>query len=91
MSIFPVKKELKLVVTDGGDDNGNDHADWADAQFTATTGPDIELLLNGKPFDEEKALPDSESVAFTWELKDTGNGTGEASATFDGKAYKSGG
>ncbi len=25
------KKELKLVVDDAGNGNGNDHADWADA------------------------------------------------------------
>ncbi|WP_246055135.1 glycoside hydrolase family 2 TIM barrel-domain containing protein [Pseudalkalibacillus caeni] len=29
------KKELKLVVTDSGDNNSEDHADWADAKFTA--------------------------------------------------------
>jgi len=27
------KKELKLIVTDAGDGNSNDHADWADAKF----------------------------------------------------------
>ena len=27
------KQELKLIVTDAGDDNSYDHADWADAQF----------------------------------------------------------
>lgn len=27
------KKEMKLVVTDAGDGNGWDHADWADAKF----------------------------------------------------------
>ncbi|MBA4492901.1 glycoside hydrolase family 2 TIM barrel-domain containing protein [Paenactinomyces guangxiensis] len=27
------KKQLKLVVTDAGDGNGHDHADWADAKF----------------------------------------------------------
>lgn len=31
-------KQLKLVVTNGGNGNANDHADWADAKFlTATT------------------------------------------------------
>ena len=29
------KKELKLVVGDGGNGNGNDHADWADAWLSA--------------------------------------------------------
>lgn len=29
------RKQLKLIVTDAGDGNGNDHADWADAQFIA--------------------------------------------------------
>jgi glucose/arabinose dehydrogenase/chitodextrinase len=32
------KKELRLVVTDGGDGNGYDHADWADARLERTCG-----------------------------------------------------
>jgi len=32
------KQQLKLVVTDGGDDIGADHADWADAKLTPATG-----------------------------------------------------
>ncbi len=27
---------LKLIVTDGGDDKGKDHADWADARVIST-------------------------------------------------------
>ncbi len=27
------KKELKLIVNDGGNGNGSDHADWADAKL----------------------------------------------------------
>ena len=27
------KKELKIVVNDGGNGNGSDHADWADAKL----------------------------------------------------------
>lgn len=30
-------QELKLVVTDGGDGNNHDHADWADAKFAPAT------------------------------------------------------
>lgn len=32
------KKQLKLVVTDAGDGNGHDHADWADAKLKAPEG-----------------------------------------------------
>ena len=28
---------LRLVVTDNGDGNANDHADWADAKLTCTS------------------------------------------------------
>ena len=28
---------LRLVVTDNGDGNGYDHADWADAKLTCTS------------------------------------------------------
>jgi alpha-galactosidase len=30
------KQDLSLVVTDGGDGNTNDHADWADAKVTCS-------------------------------------------------------
>ncbi|MFD0716666.1 NPCBM/NEW2 domain-containing protein [Paenibacillus sp. GCM10027626] len=43
------RKQLKLVVTDAGDGIGNDHADWADAQFIAdNTAPEIHTEMNGK-------------------------------------------
>ncbi|MGW7052488.1 NPCBM/NEW2 domain-containing protein [Streptomyces sp. NPDC054887] len=32
-------KELKLVVTDGGNGKPHDHADWADAKLSCGTGP----------------------------------------------------
>jgi glucose/arabinose dehydrogenase len=32
------KNELRLVVTNAGDTNGNDHADWAAARITGCTG-----------------------------------------------------
>ena len=32
------KKQLKLVVTDAGDGNGHDHADWADVKLKAPEG-----------------------------------------------------
>ena len=38
------KNELALIVTDGGDGNGWDHADWADAKVTCgqdTTPPTV--------------------------------------------------
>lgn len=43
-------KELKLVVTDGGNGNGSDHADWCDAKLvyanSNTTGIDRSELLS---------------------------------------------
>lgn len=33
------KQQLRLVVTDGGNGPGSDHADWADARLSADTGP----------------------------------------------------
>ncbi|MEJ1090518.1 NPCBM/NEW2 domain-containing protein [Microbacterium istanbulense] len=35
---------VELIVTDGGDDNGNDHADWANAKFTCS-----ETTNSGEP------------------------------------------
>lgn len=40
-------KELKLVVTDGGNGNGSDHADWADAKLiTESAKPVISGIQN---------------------------------------------
>ena len=49
-------KELKLVVTDGGDGNGSDHGNWADAKFYSVNedrGYSAELV---KLMDEAKKI-----------------------------------
>ncbi|GGJ98309.1 hypothetical protein GCM10007063_20760 [Lentibacillus kapialis] len=85
------KKKLKLVVTDGGDNNGNDHADWADAKFMADldqTKPEVAAMINGKAFDDGMTITDTETIKFTWEATDEDSGIAQSSATFDGKAYE---
>src|SRR5699024_7164004 len=54
-------KELELVVTDGGNGNGSDHATWGDAKlYFADPGPDLdtselnELIEEAKAFEEIK-------------------------------------
>lgn len=87
------KKKLKLVVTDAGDNNGNDHADWADAKFTTNAdvdGPTITTLVNGNPLEKEMTVADTETLAFTWEAKDEASGLSKTSATFNGDTYKDG-
>ena len=58
------KKELKLIVLDGGDGNGYDHADWASARILAGAGgggvgitiPDGPTGLMATPGDKQVAL-----------------------------------
>ncbi|GAA0591589.1 hypothetical protein GCM10009001_04630 [Virgibacillus siamensis] len=85
------KSQLKLVVTDAGNGNGNDHADWAGAKFTADTdGPVVTTLLNGNNLKDETTVSDSDTLAFTWEAKDENSGLKTTSATFNGKRYEEG-
>ena len=63
--------ELKLIVEDGGDGNGSDHADWADARFFTDTGTpivDINFQLDTAPV-PAGYLPDGGDV-----FGDRGNG-----------------
>lgn len=54
------KKQLKLIVTDAGDGNGNDHGDWADAQFIAgNMAPEIHTKMNEEDLQTEVTVPDS--------------------------------
>ncbi|GAV12347.1 NPCBM/NEW2 domain-containing protein [Paenibacillus sp. NAIST15-1] len=54
------RKQLKLIVTDAGDGNGNDHADWADAQFIAgNTASEIHTKMNDEDLPTEVTIPDS--------------------------------
>ncbi|MYL60486.1 beta-galactosidase, partial [Virgibacillus halodenitrificans] len=87
------KEQLKLVVTDGGDNNGNDHADWADAKFMAKTDetkPEVITMLDGKELKAETTLSVTDEVSFTWEARDEGSGIDKVAATLDGEAYEQG-
>ncbi|NOU75196.1 DUF4981 domain-containing protein [Paenibacillus sp. LMG 31458] len=49
-------KELKLVIRDNGDGNGNDHGDWADAKLIPSKNPSAvlsgeSLVKSNQPFD----------------------------------------
>lgn len=55
---------LKLVVTDGGDGNGSDHADWAGARLFGEEGTEV-VSINFQPAASQVPagyLPDSGSV-----------------------------
>src|SRR5699024_2006529 len=83
--------ELKLVVTEAGDGDANDHADWADAKFIADvdeTGTEITSFLNGEALDGETSISDAKPLEFTWEAEGDESEIDEISATFDGKAYE---
>lgn len=43
--------EVRLIVDNAGDGNGNDHADWADARLIAASTPlvDVNFQLDGTP------------------------------------------
>jgi glucose/arabinose dehydrogenase len=56
--------QLRLVVTDGGNGNGSDHADWADARLFADSGDPVvkvNFQLDAAPV-PAGYLPDSGSV-----------------------------
>ncbi|MBD1221216.1 glycoside hydrolase family 2 TIM barrel-domain containing protein [Virgibacillus halodenitrificans] len=87
------KEQLKLVVTDGGDNNGNDHADWADAKFMAKTDetkPEVTTMMDGQELKAETTLSVTDEVSFTWEARDEDSGIDKVAATFDGEAYEQG-
>jgi hypothetical protein len=50
-------KKLELIVTTGGDDYGNDHADWADAKFEVTGKDPVagNWAPGGEPGDEARS------------------------------------
>jgi glucose/arabinose dehydrogenase len=72
------KSELRLVVTIGGDDNGYDHADWADAQVTCTGGG------GGGTNTAPTATIDSPSSTTTWKVGDNISFSGSATDPQDG-------
>jgi len=53
--------------------------------------PDVEVQMNGTPLQSEIVVLDTETVHFTWNIKnDDGSGLATATATFDGKSYAAG-
>ncbi|GAA0591638.1 hypothetical protein GCM10009001_04700 [Virgibacillus siamensis] len=88
--------KLELVVTDGGNGNGSDHADWgaakiiADDDATDNTAPKLITKMNGQALENEVTVADSETVDFTWETIDEGSGLESVFAKFDGETYKEG-
>lgn len=50
---------------------------------------EVDVQMNGKPFQSGMKLPDSESVSFTWKLR-TDDGLTKVTATYDGKPYTAG-
>lgn len=84
---------LKLVVTDGGDNNWFDHADWAGAKIivnddTDRTPPEVNTLMNGESLQNDVTVPDTKSVKFTWDATDAKSGIARLTTKFDGEAYK---
>lgn len=85
---------LKLVVTQGEDNNWFDHANWADARIIASndatdeTAPELQTKMNGEALQSEVTVSDTETVKFTWKATDEDSGIAETTATFDGEAYE---
>ncbi|MGZ9585661.1 DUF4855 domain-containing protein [Paenibacillus marinisediminis] len=51
--------------------------------------PEVEVQMNGLPFQSGITLPDTESIQFTWKLKED-DGITKVTATYDGKPYTAG-
>jgi hypothetical protein len=49
----------------------------------------VDVMMNGEPFQSGMVLPDTESVQFTWKLRED-DGLTKVNALFDGKAYTAG-
>ncbi|HEY8598631.1 MAG TPA: NPCBM/NEW2 domain-containing protein, partial [Thermomicrobiales bacterium] len=59
------KGELRLVVTDGGDNGNHDHADWADARLECGTGVTTPVHLRDGRQDPAPVARDRFGVAPT--------------------------
>ena len=80
------KSQLKLVVTNGGDDIGADHGDWADAKLTlapVVTPPPLLLTQNESLAGEEVALSTLSPLSAV-----NGYGNYQKNATNDGRTIK---
>ncbi|MCM3041479.1 DUF4855 domain-containing protein [Paenibacillus motobuensis] len=58
-------------------------------QINNAAPPEIDVLINGEPFQSGVVLPETESVQFTWKLRED-DGLTKVNALFDGKAYAPG-
>ncbi|WP_179013041.1 DUF4855 domain-containing protein [Paenibacillus sp. 79R4] len=58
-------------------------------QMNNAVPPEVDVLMNGEPFQSGVVLPETESVQFTWKLRED-DGLTKVNALFDGKAYESG-
>ncbi|WP_152394480.1 DUF4855 domain-containing protein [Paenibacillus guangzhouensis] len=53
--------------------------------------PEAEVFINGKTLHDDMVVPNTETVQFTWEVKDDdGSGLTKVTAMFDGKPYTKG-
>ncbi|MCJ8010950.1 DUF4855 domain-containing protein [Paenibacillus sp. KQZ6P-2] len=53
--------------------------------------PEADVFINGQTLNSDAVVPDTETIQFTWELKDDdGSGLTKVTALFDGKPYTSG-
>lgn len=52
------------------------------------TPPEIKTKMNGDDLVDKGTISDSQTLAFTWEVKDKESGVDKVIATFDGKSYK---
>ncbi|WP_314586505.1 DUF4855 domain-containing protein [Paenibacillus terrigena] len=58
-------------------------------QINNAAPSEVNVQMNGKPFQNGIILPDSQSISFTWELKND-DGLTKVTATYDGKPYTAG-
>jgi glucose/arabinose dehydrogenase len=72
------RSELRLLVTNGGDNSNADHADWADAQMSCTDGG------GGGTNTPPTATIDSPSSTTTWKVGDNISFSGSATDQQDG-------
>lgn len=56
-----------------------------------TPPPEADVFLNGLTLPNDAVVPDTETIQFTWKVKDDdGSGLTKVTAMFDGKSYTSG-
>jgi glucose/arabinose dehydrogenase len=70
---------LRLVVTDAGDGNGADHADWADAKVSCGTTPTADTTP--PVISNVSAAPTSNTVTVTWTTDEPADSRVEYGAT----------